>query len=248
MINKTDFEVQKPSAESAKNWRFLLKFGGFAALVAGIGFRRNLGAEVSLFGGIIPPTTTEEWFALFQEDWLLGLAFFDVFDIVNYLLIGLMLLALYIPYRRSYGSQIVTAFFTGFIGIVTYITSNMAFTMLSLSNQYATSTTDAQRTALLVAGEAILAQSQSTGYFVSFILLAITSLIVSVVMLEGNIFSKKTAYAGVLASLCDFSYFIALVNLPEICVLFVSAAGLFLMIWHILVGRRLYRLSQEDNI
>ncbi|MDF1540834.1 MAG: DUF4386 family protein [Candidatus Thorarchaeota archaeon] len=247
MISKTEFEEQSPLAERSRDWKIIMKIGGVAALLAGVLFRRNLGAEVSLFGGILPPSTTLEWFTLFQEDRILGLAFLGVLDIVNYLLVGLMLLTIYILYRQAKGSRMLVALFTGFIGITTYITSNTAFSMLSLSDQYAATVIDTERAALLATGEAILANSRGTGVLASLLLMAVAGLIVSIIMLDGDIFSRTTAYAGILANMCDFTYFVAFVILPDISVLFVSAAGLFLMIWHILVGRRLYMLSREGE-
>jgi hypothetical protein len=74
--------------------------------------------------------------------------------------------------------------------------------MLSLSNQYAAATTDAQRTTLLAAGQAVLANTSQRivgGFNVGWFLVSVAGLIVSSVMLQSSSFSRTTAYVGILA-------------------------------------------------
>ena len=78
----------------------------------------------------------------------------------------------------------------------------------------------------------------------SFLLLAVAGLIISTVMLRSNIFSRVTAYVGILASTFDLAYCITFAFVPELDVYLLSAAGLLLMIWHILIGVRLFQLGQ----
>ena len=77
----------------------------------------------------------------------------------------------------------------------------------------------------------------------SFLLLAVAGLMISVVMLRRNIFSRITAYVGILASAFDLVYCITFAFMPAIDVYLLSAAGLLLMIWHILIGVRLFQLG-----
>jgi len=79
--------------------------------------------------------------------------------------------------------------------------------------------------------------------------LAVAGMIISAVMLRSNIFSKATAYVGILASAFDLAYCIAFPFLPAadadlVAICTIPAAGMLLMIWHILVGRRLYQLGR----
>jgi len=235
------------TADSA--WKSLYTVGGAAALIAGVIFRRNLGPEISLFSGHAPPSTVIDWFTLLQNNKLLGLSLLNLFDIVDYALVGLMFLALYAALRRANESYMAIATTLGFVGIAVYFASNTAFSMLSLSDQYAAATTDAQRSMFLAAGQAMLAINnpgaiyQGTGWYMSFLLLAVAGLIISAVMLRSNIFSKVTAYVGILASAFDLTCCITLAFVPAIDVFLLSASGLLLMIWHILVGWRLFQLG-----
>jgi len=233
-------------------WKSLYRIGGAAALTAGIIFRRNLGPEISLISGHTPPSTTTDWFTLLQNNRLLGLSLLNLFDIVDYALVGLMFLALYVALRRANESYMAIAATLGFVGIAVYFASNTAFSMLSLSDQYAAATTDAQRSMFLAAGQAVLTIGEGTGIYTSFLLLAVAGLIISAVMLRSNIFSKATAYVGILASAFDLAYCIAFPFLPAadadlVAICTIPAAGLLLMVWHLMTGLKLYQLGRTSK-
>lgn len=235
-------------------WKGLSRLGGIAALMAGLLFRRNLGAELTLLkeSGIItagpttPPTTVLGWFTLLQSDPLVGLTWLNVFDLVNYALVGLMFLALFVALRRVSPSTMVSATALGLIGIILYFASNQALALLSLGNQYATAATTAQRTMLLAEGQALLALDRFSNLsrYLSLLFIAVAGLLTSVVMLRSHVFNRATAYIGILAGAFDLAYCLAFVCVPTVdgellAICFIPAAGLFLMIWHILIGRRL---------
>jgi hypothetical protein len=241
-------------------WKSLSRAGGVAALIAGVLFRRNLAAEIGLFSPHKSPVTVSSWFALLQRNRLLGLAYLNIFDLVNYALVGLMFLALYAVLRRANKSAMAIATALGLLGVAVYMASNTAFSMLALSEQYAGATTEAQRTTFLAAGEAMLALSRfgapgshpGSGGYASLLLVAVAGMITSVVMLRSDLFKRATAYVGMLASAFDLAYCLAYAFVPAVdsalwAIVFIPAAGLLLMIWHILVGWRLYRLGRPEG-
>jgi hypothetical protein len=198
---------------SDSDWKSLYRVGGLAALISGVLFRRNIAAEIGLFSKQEPPVTVSDWFALLQSNRLLGLSYLNIFDIVNYALVGLIFLALYAALRRTNKSYMAIAAALGFLGIAVYFASNTAFSMLSLSDQYAATTTDAQRTMLLAAGKAMLAINRfsdpgahpGTGGYISLLLIAVAGMITSFVMLQSYVFNRATAYVGSLASGFDLA-------------------------------------------
>jgi hypothetical protein len=80
-----------------------------AALLAALIFRRNWGAEFVLLHslgviGVGPsavPETAGDWFALLTSHPLIGLILLNLFDLVNYTLVAVMLLAVCRALRRS---------------------------------------------------------------------------------------------------------------------------------------------------
>jgi hypothetical protein len=234
-------------------WRGLYRAGGIAALLAGIVFRRNLAAEISLFSPNAQPASIEGWFALLQNNRLLGLAYLGFFDVLDYALLGLMFLALYAALRRVAQSTMTIALAAGLAGMGVLFASNTSFAMVSLSEQYAAAA-PAQRDLLLAAGQAMLALSHNgvgypgTGIYMSFLLLALAGLLSSIAMLRSNIFSKATAYTGLAAVVIDLTYCVTFAFLPGLTVVLMASAGLLLMVWHIQVGVGLLRMGKEEFV
>jgi hypothetical protein len=234
----------------------LFKIGGMAALLTGILFRRNIAAEVELFTGGIPPVSVSGWFALLQTNRLLGLTYLHFFDLVNYALLSLVFLALYAALKRVNKSIMTIASAFSFLGFAVYFASNTAFSMLALSGRYAAAT-GVEKTMLLSAGEAMLSINRFTGPaahpgsggLASLFFVALAGLMASLVMLRSEIFPKAVAIVGILAAALDLAYCLAYLFVPSVdtgllAVIFIPAAGLFLMLWHILLGWRLYRLGK----
>jgi hypothetical protein len=229
-------------------WTSLCRISGIAALVAGVLFRRNIGAEIVLFTGQTPPSKVGEWFTLLQNNSLLGVSLLNMFDVVDYALVGIMFLGLYVALKQTNENYMTLAAITGLVGVTIYLASNTAFCMLSLSNQYAAATTEAQKAILIATGQTMLALGHSTGAYASLLLVAVAGLIISVVMLQSRIFGKTTAYVGILAGALDLTYCsTTFASMPELDAFLLSSAGLGLMIWHILAGRKLYQLGQINQ-
>ena len=242
-------------------WRALYITGGIAALLAVFVFRRNLGAELALLGnfGIIsgvpktPMTSAIDWFNLLQESRLIGLTLLNFFDLVEYALLGLIFLALYTTLRQTHKSAMLIATASGLIGITVYFASNQAFAMLALSERYAAATTDVQRSIYLAAGEVLLAINnpgtihQGTGIYVSYFLVLLSGLIISIVMLRSDIFSKATAITGILANGIGLCYFIALVFTPAIYWIPHPISAPFRVVWYFLIAVTLFKLAKAEK-
>jgi fumarate reductase subunit D len=222
------------SETTDSNFKSLYKLGGAAALITAM----IMPLQIIIYIAFPPPSTVIGFFSLFQENGLLGLLALDLLIIIDQILLVPIILALYAALKRANESFMAIALTIYIIGIVTYFTSNTVFEMLSLSNQYAVATTDAQRSMLLAAGQVMLAIYQGTAFSLSYILLALSGIIFSAVMLRSNIFSKVTAYAGILAGVIALGLFV-----PKIGIFISIFSILFYEIWYILIARRLFQLG-----
>lgn len=238
-------------------WTTLYRAAGVAALVVVIVFRRNFGTELTTFGGFglfdvpeMAPVTAEAWFLLFQSRLFLGLILFELFDIVNYLLVGLLFLALYGALRNVNRGVMVTATACALVGVGVYLASNQAFAMLTLSQRHAAATTEAQRALYVAAGEALLAihnagtMYQGTGLHLGLFLVLLAGLFVSVVMLRSRVFNRATAIAGLLANGLGLGYFPALAFAPVIVWIPPTLSAPFRIAWYVLIALRLFRLGK----
>jgi hypothetical protein len=115
--------------------------------------------------------------------------------------------------------------------------------MLSLSDQYAAATTDAQRSIVLAAGQVMVSLWTETVFDVGYVIEGVALLISTVVMLRSNVFSKASAYVGILLGV--------LMLLPPtaetIGLIFSLGSLLPLEIWDILIARRLFQLGQSTH-
>ena len=176
----------------------LFRVGGVAALV--VAFLTVI--EVILFTLYPQPSTVSGWFELFQDSPILGLFDFWGLEVLMYVMFALVFLALYVLLRQVNKSGMAIALTLALLGIAIFFATNNPFSMLSLSNKYAAATTDANRSALLAAGEALLANTNQRvigGFNIGFLLVSVAGLIVSSVMLRATSFRRLTAYAGILA-------------------------------------------------
>jgi len=126
----------------------------------------------------------------------------------------------------------------GLLGIAAYFASTAAFEMLLLSNQYAAAT-EAQKFILIAAGQVMLATYQGTAFDFGYILEGVALLIATVVMSRSTLFSKKTAYIGILVGVMS----LVPPTAGTIGLLFSLGSLAPLEIWDILIARRLFQLG-----
>jgi hypothetical protein len=103
---------------------------------------------------------------------------------------------------------------------------------------------------LAAAGEAILAHGEdfTPGAFTGFLFSEMAIVAISSVMLRGGIFSKATAYAGILGGLFLTIFTVWSTFIPvlfEVSMLLAMLGGLSSIVWYILTARILFRLSSH---
>jgi len=196
------------------------------------------------------PNRADGWFDLLQSRPLLGLAMLDLFDVVNYALLGLVFVALYVVLRKVNRSVTLIALCAGLIGVTACFVSNPAFAMLALSDQYAAAA-EASKGMFIAAGEAVLAIENpgtpfdGTGAYMALLLVSTAALMFSIVMLQGDIFSRTTAYFGIVGNALILTFFIFIVFAPPLTFIPHSAGAIPLVVWEILLGLRLLKLAKS---
>jgi hypothetical protein len=229
-------------------WRGLYKLGSAAAFI----IAPVLVGEVIVYAIFPRPKTALEHFALFQDHWLAGLLTLDLLGMMAYLLFIPTMLALYVALRGSSEAFMTVATVLFFLGIAVFFATNTAFSVLSLSSQFAAATTDAERAVFLAAGQAMFTLFNEQAFLVSYTMVSAAWLVISVVMLRTTLFSRTTGYAGLLAGTAGIVA-VVLEHLPGpdtfilLAIAVYFAAIVFLGLWVVLAGWRLYRLSTVDS-
>ncbi len=193
------------------------------------------------------PRTPGEYFTLLQSNRLVRLLRLDFSTVVSMALYYLPFFGLYAALTRADGAYAALATAFAFVGLTLWLGTHSAFSMIRLSDQYVAAATDAHRSQLLAAGEAIIASDMwhSTGALIGGIFLQSAAVMISALMLRSNIFSRVTAYVGILGNGLDLLHIIINIMLPGNPgdILMVVAGPLYL-IWFILLGRRLLQLGR----
>jgi fumarate reductase subunit D len=244
-------EVRAENADPIRN--SLYRIGGVAALICALMYVVTFGVYVPAYRAGPPPATVLEWFTLFQTNPLTGLFFLGLADIVIMILWGPLALAIYDALKQSGRTWARIAISFVFVGMAVYLATNTAFSMLSLSHKYAVAATEAEKTVILAAGQALISVSEGTGgQYTGLPLVWLAGLILSVIMLWSKAFSKATAWVGILglgllvASMPFAGYTTtgpttAVVS-TIIAVTYIGG-GLLSLAWYILVGLRLLKLG-----
>jgi hypothetical protein len=125
----------------------------------------------------------------------------DLLYLLNNALLIVIYLALFAALKKESESSMLVALVLGLVGIAAYYASNTAFEMLSLSNQYAAATSNAQLFLLLGAGEAMLRTYKGTAFDVYYVLNAFALLMMASVMLRSKIFGRGIARVGLISGI-----------------------------------------------
>jgi hypothetical protein len=184
-------------------------------------------------------TSTESIFLLLQSDKLGGLISLDFHLVLGNLLGILLFIALYVSLKQVNESYALIALVLGLIADVLIIPARPISELFSLSGLYATAATEVAKSQYLAAGEALLSQFNGTGWFMNTFLGGFSLLISSLLMLRSGVFSKSTAYVGIITNAAVCLFFI-----PGIGMLFLFLSLPGYIIWYVQLTRRFLNLAQ----
>ena len=242
-------------AESINNeaqWKGFYTLGGIAAILSLIAVMADIVIGSSMGGNLsaLPQTAVDRFFQFQQNAWL-GLYNLDLLNTVNQLISIPIYFALYAVHRKINKPYAHLTLIIFLIGTTVFVTTNTALPMLELSRKYAAAT-ESQKALLAAAGEAMLARGEhgSLGVFFGFALSTIAALLMSLVMLQGRVFSKINSYTGIIGNVLMFVYVVLVTFNPAVkntAVAFAAPGGLLLMAWMVMFTIRLFQLGSQRN-
>lgn len=234
---------QMTKSETADTrWQGLYQLGSVTALLIAV----LLIGEIVVYAISPRPDTAIEYFAIFHDNWLAGLLYFDLLGMISYLLFVPTILALYVLLRRTSEAIMIVATALFFVGIADFFATNTAFSMLSLSSQYAAAETNAESAMFLTAGQTMITLFNENAFLVSYVIVSAAWTMISVGMLRSNIFSRLTAYVGIIAGTAGVTAVILehiSANTRFIAIALYFVAIVFLFVWVVRIGQRLYQLQ-----
>ena len=232
--------------EINSNWKNLYKLGGWIALFF---ILYSLITMISLIviGG--QPKSALEGFAILQENRLTGILRLDILTVFIMPFYYLLFLGLYIALTKSNPTTAIISLVFGFAGVTLFLATPSVFSWLALSDRYAASSGEAERTLLLAAGEAILASDMwhGTGALMGGILMQIATTLISITMLKSAAFAKSTAYVGIVTHGLDLLHLLVGLLIPAGGVILMMIAGPLYLIWFPLLARDFFRLGKTAS-
>jgi hypothetical protein len=219
------------------SWKGLYRAGGISTLLVGI-----LTILVILFFLISgpPPSNAAVYLqsvAANKTPTLVLLGLFYAFDI----LLVPTILAIYHALEGIDRPRMLISAALLLVATTIDLAAGFYTPLLSLSDGYASSTTEAQRAAFVATGQSVIATAQTTGFLVIF-LSSIATVIIGSVMLKGD-FAKRVAYLGMIAGIVGIVWSLG-APFSGVFGLLVIINFALLAVWFIAVGSKLYRLGR----
>jgi hypothetical protein len=232
-----------------KQWKSIYTLGGIVTIIALTGILLDV-IIGNVTGGNLSalPQNAVDRFVQFHVSKFQGLYHLDLLNIIIQMILIPAYFALYAVHRNVNKAYSLLALVVFLFGSVIMVANNTALPMLELSNKYYSSTIELQKAFYAAAGESLLARGAhgSPGIFLGFFIPNIANLIMSVIMLKGQIFSKINSWFGIVGSVLMLLYVI-LVNfgtgVESMTTAFAMPGGLLLMAWMILFTKRLFNLG-----
>ena len=238
--------------QNESQWKSVYVIGGVAAILSLVAVVADIVIGSSTGGNLSQiPQTAVERFSQFQQNALLGLYNLDLLNAVNQLISIPVYFALYAALRKTNKPYAMFGLIIFLLGTTIFVANNTALPMLELSNKY-DAADDPQTAMLAAAGEAMLARGEhgSLGAFFSFLLPTLAALAMSLVMVQGKIFSKANAYIGIVGNAFMLIYVVLVTFAPavkDMAMAFAMPGGLLLLVWMILFTVRLFRLGTSQD-
>jgi len=242
LANKQD----EPIPDAIGDLSSLCRIAGIAAFLL-LAYSLATIVQMIALGG--PPATATDAFALLQHNKTLGLLRLDLPTMIVMPLYYLLFLGLFAALRRIDLAKVLLSTVLVFAGVTLLLSSPAALSVATLSERYAAATSDAARAQFLAAGEALMASDiwHGTGAILGGVLMQAGAILICCVMLRGGVFSRTTAWLGIVMHSLDLAHIVCGLVVPVAGVLLMATAGPLYPVWFFLLGRRLLRLAEKSN-
>ncbi len=221
----------------------LCRIGGIAAFCL-IAYCLATIVQLLVLGAGVPPTAAGV-FGILHTHRIEGLLRLDLATVLVMPLYYLLFLGLFAALRRVDQANTVLATTLAFAGTTLVLATPTALPLLSLSDKYWAATSDAVRAQFLAAGEALMSSDiwHATGAMVGGVLVQSGAVLICCVMLRGGVFSRTTAWLGIVMHGIDLAHTVLGPFAPMFAAILMALAGLLYPVWFFLIGRRLLQLA-----
>jgi hypothetical protein len=232
--------------DNSPSWQSLYRIGAAAATILIVYSLVTMMVLVTLGG---QPPSAQETFAMLKSGRLAGLLRLDLLTVLVMPLYYVLFLGFYTALQQTQRTYAALGAVLGAAGVTLFLATPSVFSWLTLSDKYAAATDAVEQARLLAAGEAILASDMwhGSGALVGGVLLQTGAVLMSVVMLGSQAFSKLTAYVGIVTHGLDLARLLIAFLFPAASVFLMVIAGPLYLVWFPLVARDFSRLGRSGR-
>lgn len=219
-------------------WKGVYRVGGICAMITGPLW--IIAAVLSILIGPAP-SASEAYLQAVGGHITLSQMNFGIFILTDFLLVPVVLAVYLALKQQAKNAMLIAAALILFYLVVDLAVTEMnSMVLVTLTQQFATAESEAQRSTLVAAASYALANIPLATFY-SFFVSSIGWLIVSIVMLKG-IFSRFSAWIGIILSVMGVasSFYVILPVLG----IFLSQCMIAFGVWCLLVGFRLLKLGR----
>jgi hypothetical protein len=196
-----------------------------------------------------PPENIEQLYSMLNDNKLLGLLRLDILTVFIIPFYYLFFYSVYFALKDADQGLLKLSLILVFIGFTLFLASPSVFSYLHLSNKYFLASSAEEKNQLLAAGESIMASDiwHGTPAITGGIMAETGALLISLIMLKSNVFSKLTAYTGIVTYGLDLAHIIVGLFIPSVGFILMAIAGPLYLLWFPLIGLRLFKLWVMDK-
>ncbi len=223
----------------------MFKIGGIAAILQLVSILLLIIIPIIANITIEKPTTALEYFNLYLNQ---PLEAFLTNDYLTLILISLYLFTFYAIFGAMRKTNFVFSTFAmilTFASVIGVFAVHSGFSLMHLTEHYASATTEAEKMMYLSAGEAVIATNMwnHTASYMGGILMQGSGVLISILMIRSKQFGILTALSGIVANGLDLIQHLIHHNPPSIADVLIMVAGPFYLIWYLTIGIDLFKLG-----
>lgn len=236
---------------NSREWKLFYKISAFCVFTAFL----VMIAEIfitALPDGARVQLSAVELLEMYNRNLFMGMRFMGLMNIFATSLMIPIFLSFFVIHRERHNVLSLLSLILCLMGYVVFMSDNVSFPILSLSNRYLTTNIESEKLIIISATEGLMAKgaSHTPGTFPGFLLGQVGSILFCVLMILGNRFKKSTGILGVIAFtfLLIFEVVSSFVHsLFDQAMILAMIGGISAITWYIKVGIELLKIAKIEE-
>lgn len=228
-------------SSAGNEWRGVYRAGGLAIIAAGILVLATLPLIPLLIPSLAPSSVASGIQSIQSQGFLLGVTWGLLLASDLLYLIPFPILYAVLRQVNRTGALVAVVFNTVFVAVDVSVDIPLRFSLIGLSNSYMSAQSAMQASYLPVAQLAM--DTSNVAALIGTFLQYSAVILASTAMLRSTTFGRRRGYVGIVSGILGLLFIPTFPLSPMIAGPFNIGGSVFLVIWSLLVGYRLYKMT-----